>query len=39
LGAAIRGEIPTGTLMLIGIIASTIGAITGLLLVTAFEEK
>jgi hypothetical protein len=39
LGAAIRGEIPTGTLMLIGIIASTIGAVGGILMVTLSEEK
>jgi len=39
LGAAIRGEIPTGTLMLMGIITSMIGAAVGLSLVTIFEEK
>jgi hypothetical protein len=39
LGAAIRGEIPQDLLMLIGIIISVVGAIGGLLLVTAFEEK
>jgi len=39
LGAAIRGEIPTTTLMLIGIIISTAGAAIGLSLVTVFEEK
>jgi len=39
LGAAIKGKIPTATLMLIGIIGSISGATIGLLLVTAFEEK
>jgi len=39
LGAAIRGEIPTSLLMLIGIIVSVTGTAIGLLLVTAFEEK
>jgi hypothetical protein len=39
LGAAIRGEIPTGTLMLIGIIASIIGGVVGLSMITIFEEK
>jgi hypothetical protein len=39
LGAAIRGEIPVPKLMLIGIIASGIGAVIGLLLVSVFEEK
>jgi hypothetical protein len=39
LGAAIRGEIPTGILMLIGIIISITGAVIGILLVTTFEEK
>jgi hypothetical protein len=39
LGAAIRGEIPQDKLMLIGIIASTVGAVIGLTLVTLTEEK
>jgi len=39
LGAAIRGEIPTATLMIMGIITSVTGAAIGLLLVTVFEEK
>jgi len=39
LGAAIRGEIPTSTLMLIGITVSVIGAVGGIVLLTLFEEK
>jgi hypothetical protein len=39
LGAAIRGEIPTATLLLVGIIASASGAIIGVSLLTIFEEK
>jgi len=39
LGAAIRGEIPTATLMLIGIIVSASGAAVGLSVITLFEEK
>jgi len=39
LGAAIRGEIPTSTLMLIGITVSVVGAIGGIVLLTLFEEK
>jgi len=39
LGAAINGEIPTAILMLVGVIASTIGAVSGILLVTFAEEK
>jgi len=39
LGAAIRGEIPAGTLMLAGVVALTIGAAGGILIVTLVEEK
>jgi hypothetical protein len=39
LGAAIRGEIPTATLLLVGIIASASGAIIGVSLLTVFEEQ
>jgi len=39
LGAAIRGGISISTLMLMGIIVSSSGAVIGLLLVTLFEEK
>jgi len=39
LGAAIRGELPTETLMLMGTLVSVIGAAIGLSLVTVFEEK
>jgi len=39
LGAAIRGEIPTSTLMFIGITVSVIGAVGGIVLLTLFEEK
>jgi len=39
LGAAIRGEIPTSTLMLVGITVSVIGAVGGIVLLTLFEEK
>jgi len=39
LGTVIKGEIPQSTLLITGIIASGIGAIIGVTLVTLFEEK
>ena len=39
LGSVIRGSISPSTLLVIGIIASWIGAIIGLIAVTIFEEK
>jgi len=39
LGAAIRGEFPTETLLLMGSIISVGGAIGGLAMITVFEEK
>jgi len=39
LGAAIKGEIPTSTLMLMGVAISVGGAVIGISLVTLFEEK
>ena len=39
LGTVIKGEIPHSTLLITGIIASGIGAIIGVTLVTLCEEK
>jgi len=39
LGTVIKGEIPQSTLLVTGIIASGVGAIIGVTLVTLFEEK
>ena len=39
LGSVIKGEIPTYMLLTGGIIASAIGAVIGITLVTIFEEK
>ena len=39
LGTVIKGEIPQVTLLTVGIIASAAGALSGILLVTLFEEK
>ena len=39
LGTVIKGEIPQSTLLIIGIIASGIGAVFGVTLVTLCEEK
>ena len=39
LGTIIRGDIPQSALLIYGIIASGIGAILGVILVTIFEEK
>jgi hypothetical protein len=38
LGTVLKGEIPHDTLLLIGIIVSSAGAIGGIILVTASEE-
>ena len=39
LGTVIKGDIPPATLILSGIIASSVGAIIGLTFTTIFEEK
>ena len=39
LGTVIKGEVPQSTLLITGIIASGIGAIIGVTLVTLCEEK
>jgi hypothetical protein len=39
LGTVIKGEIPPATLMVVGIIASSVGAIIGLTFTTIYEEK
>ena len=39
LGTVIKGEIPPATLMVVGIIASSAGAIIGLTFTTIYEEK
>jgi len=39
LGTVIKGEIPQATLLAVGIIASTVGALGGIILVTFCEEK
>jgi hypothetical protein len=39
LGTVIRGDIPPTTLLVVGIIASSAGAIFGLIAVTLCEEK
>ena len=39
LGTVIKGEIPPATLMVVGIIASGVGAIIGLTFTTIYEEK
>jgi hypothetical protein len=39
LGTVIKGDIPPATLLVVGIVASGVGAIVGLILSTIFEEK
>ena len=39
LGSVIKGEIPQAILLTVGIVASAVGALGGILLVTLFEEK
>ncbi|MCL1837108.1 MAG: hypothetical protein FWG46_06140 [Treponema sp.] len=39
LGIVIKGDTPPSTLLIVGIIASGVGAIIGLLFTTIFEEK
>jgi hypothetical protein len=39
LGTVIKGDIPPTTLLVVGIVASGVGAIVGLILSTIFEEK
>ena len=39
LGTIIKGDIPQSALLISGIIASGVGAILGVILVTIFEEK
>ena len=39
LGTIIKGDIPQSALLISGIIASGVGAIIGVILVTLFEEK
>jgi len=39
LGSVIRGEIPTYLLLSVGVIATAIGGVTGIILISFFEEK
>ena len=39
LGTIIKGQIPQAILLTVGIVASAVGALGGIILVTLFEEK